>query len=98
MTSEKSRETALAAQELMGEIAVWLSGQGVDRETLFVALQMLMAHVAVQMGVSFEVLMSSMAQNVPLFYKKWAEVEAARTEKPEPGLVFILDDFRKPKE
>lgn len=87
----------MAAQELMGEIAILMSEKGVDREVLFVALQMFLAHVSIQMGVSFEMLMSALAQNMPLFYQRWSEVQP-KTKTDKPALVFNLDEFRKPKE
>jgi hypothetical protein len=97
VTPEETRKTAMAAQELMGEIAILMSEKGVDREVLFVALQMFLAHVSIQMGVSFEMLMSALAQNMPLFYQRWSEVQP-KTKTDKPALVFNLDEFRKPRE
>ena len=72
LTPDETKKTVSEAAELTEKLFVLLLEE--KRTTVFVALHMLLALTAIQMGVSFEQLMASIAQNIPAFYKRWSEV------------------------
>jgi hypothetical protein len=83
----ETQKTVSEAAELTEKLFTLLLEE--PRPTVFVALQMLLSLTALQMGVSFEQLMVSIAQNVPAFYKRWNEMLT-------PGAQVIdLSAFRK---
>jgi hypothetical protein len=96
-TPEEVRDTVLKAQSVMQDIMEGLATKPPENGALFVALQMLLASVSIQMGVSFEEMMGTLAQNMPTFYKKWHEAEAKRVEQERrgPAPVFDFSEFRK---
>ncbi len=59
--------------------------QNEDLGDVLLALQMLLPVVAVQAKVGFDILMTSIAANVPVFFKRWASLEAPAEVKNEHG-------------
>lgn len=90
LTREEAAKIGLEAEKLCLELLAEMNERKVQREVAITALQMLLAHVAVQMGVGFMDLMGTLAKNMPTFYKK-------QFSNQPGGVAPVLDlsEFRK---
>jgi hypothetical protein len=92
LTKEEAAAIGLQAESLSHDILKQLGEAKAQRDVALTALQMSLANVCVQMGVSFEDCMVTLAQNMPVFYKK----QFAR-QHGEPAPVIDLSQARKEK-
>jgi len=76
LTPEEAAKIAFRAEELCSGVLSYLSERKVQREEALTALQMALAVVAAQMGVSLSDMTATLVQNMPVFYRKLAQPEA----------------------
>ena len=92
LTPEEVAEIRLRAEDLSLGLLKHLSECKAQREVALTALQISLAHVGVQMGVSLEDLMITLAQNMPVFYRK-----QFLEQQGVPAPVIDLSEVRKDK-
>lgn len=92
LTEDEAAEVRLRAEALTAELLKYLQDSKAQREVALTALQSALAYVSVQMGVSFEDLMSTLAKNMPVLYRK-----QFLGQKGTPAPVIDLSEARKDK-
>jgi len=93
MTQENKDDVMDKTQEVFTSFVNLLSETKPEKRAVFLASEMLLTYIAVDMGMGFEDMMQSLATNMPQFYKRWHDTQEKTNAKP--GVVIDMQSLRR---